>query len=374
MQHPENRLWKLLALKLSGEATPDELNELDAFLKTSADERDVIEGIEAFWNQKNDPADFNDHMEEDRFRFILNAGNEENLKNEEDVVPVIESVKYNKNKWFYAAASVMAILGFALLFKQQDTNKTKLSASSEKGIQQVFVKPGSKSKIILPDGSVVRLNSSSTLSYNNDFNKEVREVNLVGEAYFDITKDAHHPFVVHTSNIDIVVLGTLFNVKSYEQDQTIETTLLRGSIEVYNKSDPSAPKVILKPNEKLVFKKKQDEKIQEPNKVGVNSTKKLISGENISISTLAVGKPDSLKEETSWLYNKLVIDGDDFSKMMEKMERWYGVRIEILSPELKQFHFKGIFENETIGEVLKALQLTVNFRYKINNDSIKIMK
>ena len=218
----------------------------------------------------------------------------------------------------------------------------------------------------------MRLNGSSKLTYSNDFNKNVREVNLDGEAYFNVTKDAKHPFIVHTSNIDIKVLGTLFNVKSYEQDATIETTLLRGSIEVYNKNDASAPKVILRPNEKLVFTKIANEKMETPDKPASNSLKNTNPDEKISISTLPPNKPDSLKEEISWIYNKLVIDDDDFTKMAEKMERWYGVKIEILSPQLQQYHFKGIFENETIEQALNALQLTVKFRYKINKDLITI--
>lgn len=374
MQHPETRLWKLLALKLSGDATPDELSELDAYLKMFPGEKNIVNSIETYWEQKNDLININDETEEERFHLILNAENQEKLKgNSYEEIPLKKSVHINNRyKWLYAAASVVIIIGFGLLFKRYsgiDSNPL-----SKKSIQQVYVKPGSKTKIILPDGTVVRLNGSSRLIYNNAFNNNVREVELEGEAYFDVTKDSNRPFIVHTSNIDIKVLGTLFNVKSYEEDQTIEATLLRGSIEVYNKDDPLAPKVILKPNEKLVFLKVHDEKTELQKGIDANSSRKMIPDENISISNLSHSKPDSLKEETSWLYNKLVIDGDDFTKMAQKMERWYGVKIEILSPELEQHHFKGIFEKETIQQALDALQLTVKFRYKINNDSIKIMK
>ena len=149
---------------------------------------------------------------------------------------------------------LIVILGIGFLFKRDSVNN--FTSSSKTNIQQVFVKPGSKSKIILPDGTIVRLNGSSTLSYNKDFNKKIREVKLDGEAYFDVIKDMTNPFIVHTSGIDIKVLGTLFDVKSYQQDSMIETTLLRDCTEVYTKDDPSTPRVILKPNEKLIFGKK----------------------------------------------------------------------------------------------------------------------
>jgi len=366
MQHHDNRIWNLLALKLSGEATPGDLMELEKYLESHPEESGIANNILSFWNEKSTPLNVTDEMEEERFHLILDAEEEE--ENTKPSIPV-RRINRNKYAWLYVAASVILILGIAFLFKK---NVEDTSSISEK-LQQVFVKPGSKSKIILPDGTVVRLNGSSTLTYRKDFNKNVREVDLEGEAYFDVTKDATHPFIVHTSNIDIKVLGTIFNVKSYEQDQTIEATLLRGSIEVYTKDDPSAPKVILKPNEKLVFRKDKEEDLPPRKNVTNDSLKKYEAGQDISISTLSANKPDSLKEETSWLYNRLVINGDDFNNLATKFERWYGVKINILSKDLEKYHFNGIFENETIEQALNALQLTVKFHYKINDEVVEIM-
>jgi transmembrane sensor len=370
MHNRENRLWNLLALKLSGEATPEELTELHFIIENFPDLQNIVNSIEIYWNEKNELIN-NDETEEERFHLILNSENKnEEIKKDLNEKNLVRSIKRKKFRFILAAASVLLIPAMAFLLKQHFSNATNFSSKPD--VQQVDVKPGSKTKIILPDGTIVHLNSSSRLTYSNNFNKNIREVELEGEAYFDVTKDAKHPFIVHTSNIDIKVLGTLFNVKSYEQDATIETTLLRGSIEVYNKNDASAPKVILRPNEKLVFTKKADEKIAVPDKTDINSLKNTGHDENISISNLPPDKPDSLKEETSWVYNKLVIDDDDFTKMAEKMERWYAVKIEIQSPQLQHYHFKGIFENETIEQALNALQLTVKFRYKINNNVITI--
>jgi len=368
MEHPDNRIWNLLALKLSGEATPDDLIELDNYLEKNPEVKNIVDSIDSYWNQTGEVLSVTDEMEEERFHLILDAENEDETKEVYESKPPVKLFRLSKHTWLYAAASVIFIAGLGFLLKRNSDFKPPV----QKDLQQVYVKPGSRSQIILPDGTIVRLNSSSRLTYNKDFNEKVREVSLEGEAYFDVTKDAKHPFIVHTSNIDIKVLGTLFNVKSYDEDKTIETTLLRGSIEVYNKDDPSAPKIILKPNEKMVFNKIENGETSGIAKVGPDSHAKVISDEKISISTLSLNKPDSLKEETSWLYNKLVIDGDDFKTMAEKMDRWYGVQIEIESPRLEQYHFKGIFENETIEQALDALKLTVKFHYTINNNIIKI--
>jgi len=369
MSHWENRIWNLLALKLSGDATYENLRELQNFLEQYPEFKDIVNNIELYWREKNEFAHINDETEEERFHLILNSENEDELKEADDIATPVVKLTDRKYKFFFAAAAIIGFLIIGLSYLLYHPQNVVTDVSVKKGIQEVFVKPGSKSKIVLPDGTVVRLNGSSKLSYHKDFNKKFREVELDGEAYFDVTKDAKHPFIVHTSSIDITVLGTLFNVKSYEEDPTIETTLLRGSIEVFNKNDESAPKVILKPNEKLVFRKTEDDRA---NKKIVAHTPTIIPDGNISISTLPANKPDSLKKETSWLYNRLVIDNDDFVKMAEKMERWYGVKIEILSPQLEKYHFKGIFENETVEQALHALQLTVKFNYKINDDLITI--
>jgi ferric-dicitrate binding protein FerR (iron transport regulator) len=92
------------------------------------------------------------------------------------------------------------------------------------------------------------VNSGSKLTYEGNFKGNLREVRLDGEAYFDVVKDALHPFIVHTSGIDIKVLGTAFNVKAYKVDRTIEATLIHGSIEVINQNQPGAPKIMLKPH------------------------------------------------------------------------------------------------------------------------------
>lgn len=368
MQHSENRIWNLLALKLSGEATPNDLSELDKYLEEHPDVKNIAESLDSFWNQTGDVLKVSEEMEEERFHLVLEADNAGEIERESDPAPIKKLLKPYQYKWLYAAASVIFILGIGFLLKKNADSKSP----DQKNLQQVFANPGSKSQIILPDGTVVRLNSSSRLSYRKDFNKNVREVDLEGEAYFDVTKDAEHPFIVHTSRIDIKVLGTLFNVKSYEGDPTIETTLLRGSVEVYNKDDPSAPKVILKPNEKLVFRKDKEEELPLQNGEAKDSLKRLNPDQDISISTLSASRPDSLKEETSWLYNRLVINGDDFNNLATKLERWYGVKIEILSENLAKYHFNGIFENETIEQALAALQLTVKFKYERKNDLIQI--
>jgi hypothetical protein len=159
-------------------------------------------------------------------------------------------------------------------------------------------------------------------------------------------------------------------VKSYPQDETIEATLLRGIIEVTRKDLPDGPKVILKPNEKLIFSKQLETEVH--HYAGDTSSHSAKTIGKISIAAVSIAIPDSNKVETSWVYNRLVFDGDNFQELAKKMERWYNVKIIINSKELLRYRFKGAFENETIREALDALQLTAEFSYKIDNNVINI--
>ncbi len=224
----------------------------------------------------------------------------------------------------------------------------------------------------MPDGTQVWLNSGSKLNYQRDFNTRSREVVLEGEAFFDVVKNPSHPFIVHASSIDIKVLGTSFTVKSYPQDETIETTLLRGMIEVTRQDNPSTPRVILKPNEKLILSKhlilsSLPASPGEPARISASARVP-----DISISAVAGNVPDSDKVETSWMYNKLVFEGDSFKELAQKMERWFNVKISFKDEELNQYHFGGVFDNETVVEALNALQLTAKFTYKIKGNEIDL--
>ena len=211
------------------------------------------------------------------------------------------------------------------------------------------------------------MNSNSRLKYSAAFDQTNREVVLEGEAYFEVAKDARLPFIVHASSIDIRVLGTSFAVKSYPQDETIEATLLKGTIEISRKDNPGGAWIILKPNEKLVFSKS----FTPHDRTGASPSvpvPTIAAIPNIAVNAIRQDIPDSDKVETAWLYNRLVFDGDRFRQLADKMERWYNIRIVIRDSSLNNYRFSGIFGNETPEEALKALQMVRDFSFTHKNN------
>ena len=208
----------------------------------------------------------------------------------------------------------------------------------------VEVKSGDKAKLILPDGSAVKLNSASSLVYDfSDSGK--RNVILTGEAFFEVTKDKSKPFIVQVGELNIEVLGTSFNVSSYGEDSFIETSLLEGSIKLYSKNLPHAYQ--LNPSEKAIYNTKTKT-------IQIESTKN--------------------GYETAWMQDRLVFESEPLERVIDKIERWYGITIDLQCPEIARDKISGSFSGEQLMYVLEALKIQYNVDYSIRGDDVVIKK
>lgn len=354
----DDRLAMLVSRKLSGEATKEELVELEGLLKNSPNEEYFAALLQSYWGGYA-PQPLVDR--ESHFRKILKVTDKKN--------DVTRSFKL-KNPFFVKIAIAAGFIGL-ILFGYYLFN---LKFSDKPDGREVAAIRGSKSFVTLPEGSLVWLNSDSRIYYDKDFNKQTREVTLEGEAYFDVKKDSKRPFIVHTREIDIRVLGTAFNVKSYSGDKSVETTLIRGAVEITNKLDPTAPKILLKPLEKFTVSKDvlENRKAGYMLQLSVTEIQKKIP--IVSISPLKERVVDSTFIETSWMFNRLQFDGDSFEELSHKMERWFNVQIIFKDNSVSQSRLTGVFEDETIEQALKALQIIKPFKYKIKKNVVEISK
>ncbi|MBN2613307.1 MAG: DUF4974 domain-containing protein [Bacteroidales bacterium] len=272
--------------------------------------------------------------------------------------------------WKYAAVFVLAF-SIAWLIKslvQQDNYPAPLA---NQGMNEIMVSYGSKSKIHLPDGSVVNLNSGSKLIYPAVFTEKERQVYLEGEAHFEVKADSAHPFFVKTSDISVRVLGTVFNIRSYPESSTIVTTLVSGSLEIEDikgsrlSLQKSAP-VVLKPNQKAVY-------VKDLNSLTITEKEEL-KAKNASVVSdqMSLQKDIDTHLETAWKDNQLIFDNQYFESLVIQLERWYNVTIDIKSPDLKRERFTGKFENESIEQVLNALKMAEPLGYKMTKNHIEI--
>ncbi len=212
---------------------------------------------------------------------------------------------------------------------------------------EIEIPNGRTFKLILSDGTTVHLNAGSTMKYPVNFIQGTsREIYLQGEAYFEVTKDVNHPFVVNANNIGVKVLGTHFNVNSYENTDAY-TVLAEGSIVVYNQLEKNNPE--------------NHKKIAPGQKASL--LKQNIQVKNVDIS-----------QYLGWMDGRLLFNNENFMNIVKKIERKYNVIIENKYEKLNELRFKGDFKNESIIDLLDTFKESAGFNYKIIDNKIIINK
>jgi transmembrane sensor len=237
---------------------------------------------------------------------------------------------------------------------------------------QIIVPLGSKSNIILPDGSTVLLNAGSKLVYDFSYGKSIREVALEGEAYFKVAKNKGKPFVVQTAKASIKALGTEFNVKSYPEENKTETILVKGSISVRQKSNKKSIKhepgdVILKPGQKMLIGGDRKSRLRndsiEKNGTIMQNRGKIEASQIIELANTAI--------ETSWKDDRWIIQGEKLDDLAVLLSRRFNVDIKLMDANLKEYKFSGTIQNETIEQIFDILKLAVPLDYSIDKGKVK---
>ncbi|GGH26217.1 FecR family protein [Dyadobacter endophyticus] len=375
-----DQIWKLIARKLAGEATQEEITLLDGHLKNDPELAHKVE-LYSFYFQRSQPVrtDAGDKHKawqnlRQKLEDELPEGNWENLHAPRPRKPF--AFKYTKHgRWLSIAASILLVATSAIYYTGWSRKQDQAVVSPEIKPQNLVLQTvrGKRLKKILPDGTCVWLNGESRLTYNNDFGKYKREITLTGEAFFDVAHNANVPLTVHARGVNILVKGTAFNVRSYPKSDQVETSLIRGSVELTELARPDH-KIQLKPNEKITIDLGDAETDPALHPVAAERVKEHIpkTKAHYRISALKESSLANVIPEVSWVSNVLVFDNEPFTEVIDKMEKWYNVDIQINDQELRQRKFSGVFNNEGIEEALRALQLIIPFHFEQNGRTIII--
>jgi len=238
---------------------------------------------------------------------------------------------------YYRVAAVLLIpliIGGIYMMVQNSTPNNSYA--------EISAPQGSRVQFTLPDGSMGHLNGGSRLKYPANFSDN-RNVSLSGEAYFEVTKDKKHPFTVQTKYADVQVFGTKFDVCAYEGDQEVFTTLEEGSVKVLNKTGKTY--AMLNPGEQNVIS---------------TSNGKM---QNIPVKTNLY---------TSWKDEMLRFNNSPFDEVIKKMERWYGVKINLDKSLKYSENYTFTVRTESLKELLELLSFTTPMSYEIDNDTVMI--
>ena len=268
--------------------------------------------------------------------------------NHADLDKVLEKVKRRVDQktmsWCGWIERIAALLSIPLLFACLWAYFDKTTDSQMAQMIEVRTNPGMTTTVTLPDSTIVCLNSESILRYPSIFTTSTRNVELIGEAYFDVTSDKEKNFVVNLKNESrIEVYGTRFNVEAYEADTKISTTLLEGSVGfIYNEKEGQAKKVNLKPHQKLVY---------------------MPDAKNVVISTT------SGEIETAWKSGKIIFNNTPMDEVLRLLSKHYNVEFVVSGQHLNDYSFTGTFANQRLERILEFFKISsrIKWRYLGNN-------
>ena len=230
------------------------------------------------------------------------------------------------------AAIVLILLGGNFLLQKDD------QMESFPSFQTLYVPAGQRAELVLPDSTKVWLNANSKLVYPTSFKEGIRQVELDGEAYFDVKHNGDNPFVVRTKSMNVTVLGTEFNVSAYSGIEEFNIALLRGSVEL-NSSDRSG-KYRMKAGEQIFYRE----------------------GKYVSAQ---IGNMDYFK----WKEGVLSFNNQPIHVIIDKLRLYYDIRIEVADLPFLEERYSGKFRvKEGVEQVLKVLQLEHKFTYVKDNE------
>ena len=374
------RFWSLLSKKLANEATETELNELQSILVSNPNLNHQADLIAEMWEQGSHGSDFSNeaaymrHVMKHKDEFFTDESKEAappiiiNEESQDEKPSLLRSI-FSKRLTIISFVSLIVLGTGSIYFL---SGKKKVVATARQEISSVVTKNGNRTKIMLPDGSQVWLNAGSNLDYNNStFNKEIREVSLNGEAYFDVIKNEAKPFIIRTKKMDIKVVGTSFNVRSYNDEKTAEASLIKGAIEVTLK-DRKDQTIVLKPNEKISIATEEEKQLilKTGEKIAVKKNSAAVP--QIVVKELKPNPTNNIIPEIAWTQNRLYFEDASLEDIGPRLEKWFGKNVLIQDESLKKIRYTGNFENETIETVLSYLKLSRSFNFKIENDTVVI--
>lgn len=310
----------------SGEAGNEEKSRVEAWLNLESGNRKLFHDLREIWlssGVKNNTDDYN--VEHAIQQFKQKTSFLEKMAPAKNFLP----------KFFRYAAIFILILMLPITYYFG-----KRSTTGEDTMTTITCAAGDKTTVVLPDSTKVFLNSDSKLTFNNNFRNGSRQVALEGEAYFQVRKDPENPFRVSTSDLDVEVLGTEFNLKAYAGEPTITTTLVTGSLEVSSRKES----IRINPNQKLVFDK--------------------AAGKMLLVDS------SDLAPETEWKNGRFVFRNCSLDEMEHQLERWFDVEITFADEQVKNRRFTGTLEHESILEVVSFFGRSNYVAYQINDNQI----
>lgn len=325
--------YELLAKYLSRQCSPDEQELVSSWLAESPEHRVILDNLKNQWEAIR--IDTSAYVIPDKA--MVWGKIQDRIRRKVEQVPLYTCSLLIRVAGI--AATIALVLGFSLSLLFNKDGSWQASR-----FENVILAPsGQKSQVVLPDGTLVWLNSGSRLSYNYQYSTSDRIVSLEGEAFFDVKKDTQYPFIVKTGAVDVKVHGTAFNVSAYTDEENIMVALLRGKVSLLSADDQHVLTYL------------------SPDQIAT------VSKNNLSCQVEAC----DAEIESSWHHNLLKFDGIPADEVWKKLERWYGVDITLSNIDPSRAYWFTV-KTESLTELLEMINKITPIEYKLNGKEVTI--
>ncbi len=312
---------------LSGQASEEEISQLEYWIKSSTQNHDYYLQVKNVWEVYGKPFNPSDISTKEALEKVLQ----------------LTDIKVQRPGFWFYLQRVAAILFIPIMLGSflwgRFSHISKTAVADQEVYNEVFAAYGTRSTLLLADGSKVWLNSGSSLSYPIKFKDEKRIVKLKGEAYFEVHADVSRPFIVQAQSINVIATGTKFNVQAFSGRNETQISLIKGKVLVNKQNGENNSSTIaeLKPNQHLVY--------------NTTSGKKELKDENVY-------------RYVAWKDGKLIFRGEPLSEILKKISQIYNVEIETHGKSLQDFKYRATFQDESLDDILKLLKISAPIDYK----------
>lgn len=338
-----NDINSLIRKYMSNQLSAEELQQFRSLISATSD-ADIRSALESAWNDMHDAKPIDDAIREKMFAEI----ERQTLSIQHDTPDQQETnserrtmIGWGRGFMKYAAITLVVLLSSLSIYLFMDNRQMSALTAN-----QITVKTadGERTTVTLPDGSTVRLNSKSQLDYKQDFGLHDRQVSLNGEGFFDVTHNAEKTFIVNTHFIKVQVLGTKFNLYTYENKNQVEMALVRGHVKVTTNQAPYQTADV-QPQQKIIFEK-QTGKMQ------------IVETDN--------------QLETAWMSHDLVFHSESLKTVLDCLSRKFGVAIKTDKSLNLNDTYTGMFDETNIREIMEILSIHYNFSYQLKGNIIYV--
>lgn len=319
-----NNIESLLPLYCEGRVTEEERMKVEEWLRESDEHRQIARQIEMLY------------MATDTLKVMEKVDTEKALSKVRSRMKAKREIAWWTWVQRVAAVLFLPLLGAYLVERYAHTDEVQML--------EAHTSPGMTAKVVLPDSSVVHLNSDSQLRYPSSFRGEdLRKVELQGEAFFDVQKNPDQQFVVSTSQeAQVRVFGTRFNVEAYEEDSDVTVTLVKGSVGFNYPLKGTRKEVRLIPGEKLVYDSK-------------------------------AGKANLMKTsgevETAWIDGKIILNNTPAKEVLHILEKRYNVKFSVRPGVQLDGAFTGTFTNQRLERILEYFRVVEKIHWRYLNEN-----